>query len=112
MKDDNNLIETIRKNIIGTLELLSSHEKQSEYPVPVEWFCFWFDDYYHPKDNFCQQAFTSSELVTLSIFNQYFQSIANKIGNPPSSPNELWVVPAWQDIMNKASETLNQLRDA
>jgi hypothetical protein len=114
MKEADNLIDTIRKNIIDTLVILSSREEQSKYPVPVEWFCFWLDDYYHhhPTDHTFQLAFTESELEVLSEFNEYFESATRQIGDPPARPNELWVVPAWQRVVQKAKETLVKLKDA
>ena len=90
--------------------LLSSQEKQSEYPVPVEWFCFWFDDYYHPKDQWFLKAFNDQELNALSEFNEYFRNVTDKIGDPPARPNDLWAIPAWQGLMGKAVETLKQLK--
>jgi hypothetical protein len=110
MKDSDILIDTIRKNIVDTLVLLSSHEKQSEYPVPVEWLCFWFDDYYHPKDKSFKQAFTAQELEALSEFNVYFEAETEQIGDPPTRPDELWNMPAWQGIMKKAIETLKIIK--
>jgi hypothetical protein len=111
MKDSEKLIYTIRKNIIETLALLSSQEKQREYPVPVEGFCFWFDDYYHPKDQWFMKAFTTQEFNALSEFNECFRTVSEKIGDPPAKPIDLWAIPAWQGIMNKAVETLKHLKN-
>lgn len=110
MKESAILINTIRKNIVDTLVLLSSREKQGEYPVPVEWYCFWFDDYYHPKDKWFIQAFTAEELKALSEFNAYFKAETEQIGDPPARPNELWIMPAWQGIIKKAMETLKHFK--
>lgn len=104
------LINTIRKNIIETLVLLSNREKQSEYPVPVEWFCFWFDDYYHPKGKSFMKAFTAQELNALSEFHAYFKTVSEKIGDPPARPIDLWAIPAWQGIIEKANETLRCIK--
>ena len=77
MKEAEVLVGTIRKNIIDTLVILSSREEQSKYPLPVEWFCFWLDGYYHPKDYLFQRAFTDSELEALSEFNIFLKLSQN-----------------------------------
>ncbi len=112
MKEADNLLDTIRKNIIETLMILSSREEQSNYPVPVEWFCFWFDDHYLPQDTSFQKAFSDTELEILSEFNTFFESASEKIGDPPSTPDELSRIPVWDEVIQKANETLNKLKGA
>ncbi len=109
MNETDKLIDTIRKNIIDTLGILSNREEQSKYPVPVEWFCFWFDDYYHPTDRTFQEAFTAAELEALSAFNEFFNSVTRQIGDPPSKPDDLWIIPVWKQVMQKADLTLKKL---
>jgi len=111
VEETENLIDTIRKNIFDTLTILSCREQQSKYPVPVEWICLWFDDYYHPSDDSFQKAFSTTELEVLSEFNEFFDSAFKKIGDPPAKPDELWVIPEWQQIMQKAASTLRKLID-
>jgi hypothetical protein len=109
MKEAAELLGTIRKNIVETLVLLSSRDEQSKYPVPDEWVCFWFDDYYHPKDYSFQQAFKESELKVLSEFNDFFEIATQQIGDPPAKPDELWAIPVWQQVMQRANITLKKL---
>ncbi len=95
--------------MFDTLTILSCREEQSKYPVPVEWTCFWFDDDYHPNDETFQMAFSANELEILSEFNDFFNAALKKIGHPPAKPSELWVIPEWQQIMQKADLTLRRL---
>ena len=103
------LKKNIRKNIIEALLLLSDRKAQSEYPVPVEWFCFWFDDGYYPDNEAFKSSFTQKELEALSEFNDFFKYAATQIGDPPSTPQELWAEPIWSQVNQKAEETLKKL---
>jgi hypothetical protein len=104
-------LQQFGRNIIETLRLLASSEKQNAYPVPEEWFCFWFDDDYHPDSPDFARAFSALELGAPANINRYFEIIANEIGRIPATPREIYAIPLWKDLMFKAKDTLSKLED-
>ena len=112
MEITDELVATVRKGIVETLQLLARPEEQNAYPLPVEWFCFWFDDLYHPNSPAHHRAFSKTESEVLANFNDFFEAVSEQIGEPPATPDELRSISAWQELMAKAKETLLKLEDA
>jgi len=110
------LKSTIRKNIINTLKLISSFQKQIEYQenvpvaqVPAELFCQWFDDFYLPEDKTFQETFSKDELVALKEFSSFFDSKGKNL--PDTHYVKVWhKIEEWILISKKAEETLDSIR--
>ena len=78
----------IRGSILGILELFASTEAQREYQravpfvsVPVELFCVWANDLYHPDAQWFPQAFSGPEQEALAAFHQIFERVAATLPN-------------------------------
>ena len=106
---ESKLIKTIRSNILADLRLFASRDEQKAYPVPVEYFCMWGDDHYHPSDVTFQKTFTAAELEKLAEFDRYVETALKRIGDLPPTPEELWGHPEWETVMRKASDLLGEL---
>lgn len=103
-----------KKIVIAQLKILSSAEEQVNYqkniPIadtPAELFCGWFDDVYHPETDLFKSTFSEDEQKVLAEFNDFFKKREEKI--PTTSLEEMQKNKEWNEIMEKAKETLKLL---
>lgn len=109
------LAKNIRTRIIEIIDLLSDYDQQVEYARTVgdniaitEMICMWFDDNYHPdSDNFIK-TFSENELMKLKEFNDYYDSIVNKI--PDQDIKTLHIDQKWEKLVQKANQLRNELK--
>ena len=101
-------------NIIETLRIIASPERQFEYEknvsiaqVPAELFCMWFDDFYHPNSADFVASFNAAELNDLSTFNTRFDQLGesvlinNGVAGLQSDVN-------WHEIQSNAGKLLTK----
>ena len=107
-------IQQTRQVFRELLQLLSSKEEQQQYQVvvpianvPAELLCHWFDDHYHPKTDWFQEAFTSEERDILKEFNDFYDARTSKL---PDTLPELLEDPVWSEIVAKAKQTLKSIQ--
>ena len=107
--------QLLRGRIVEYLRLLCSAEEQLEYQynvpyvnVTVELVCIWFDDCYHPENNFFSSSFSNIELEAMANFNQAFDTIATSSLQGEEIPQiELFIsTPEWTRLSRAASIAL------
>jgi len=114
--------QTIRKNLVGLLRLLSSEAEQVAYQqvvpyvnVPDELLCMWFDDLYHPEDPFFGLCFTQPESNAMARFNQFYSEKKQILPHTEHHPGirhpveiQEWLrSPAWREVMSEAARALD-----
>jgi len=114
-EDLKKLSKTVRKNIIGLLELWSSIEKQLEYQknVPIaqvsaELFCQW-DDFYYPETDAHKLAFNKAEIEIIEIFSVKLNDIIKKTSNDLPYIDEFILTNEWGELNQLAKKTLENL---
>lgn len=113
--ESTNLAKTVRNSVIDILDLLGDYERQIDYGKAVgdyiaiqEMVCMWFDDNYHPDSENFIKGFSESELIKLKEFNDYYDSIINKI--PDQDIRTLHIDPNWEKLVRLAQQTGNELK--
>ncbi len=106
--------EDFKKIVIAQLKTISSSEEQLNYQknvpiadVPAELFCGWFYDVYHPETDLFKSTFSEDEQKVLADFNDFFEKREDKI--PTTSLEEMKKNIEWNEVMEKAKETLKLL---
>ncbi|MCE3279337.1 MAG: hypothetical protein K0S44_1528 [Bacteroidetes bacterium] len=106
----------IRENILYSLDLWTSKEKQFDYQksVPIadvsaELFCGW-DDFYHPDNTDFINAFNGQERQILADFNRTLTVLADKTPNILPNIVEFVQTEEWKKINSAATETLNKIK--
>ena len=99
-----------KKELIDTLDMLSSLDRQRHYfdtvkmaDVPSDLICGWFDTGFFPDSESFRASFTQSEWNALVEFNDYFDKRVKKL---PDDFNELIINSTWLEVVNKAREIL------
>jgi hypothetical protein len=69
----------------------------------------WFDDTYMPKDKAFIAAFTSSEHLAISAFNNSLEKLILQAGDPPPPPEVLCGLPLWAEVKLRANNVLEKL---
>ena len=102
-----------REQIKELLQLFASEEEQLAYEknvphvdITVEMVCMWFDDQYHPKLRHFDNCFNKNELTALGVFNTFYDSNVSKLPESNGTVKTWLANPVWQEIMQKAKETL------
>jgi hypothetical protein len=113
--------QTIRKNLIGFLRLLSSESEQVAYQknvpyvnVSVELLGMWFSDLYFPEDPVLSSCFTQSELDAMARFNELYSDkrpalpyLERQPGIRHPAELEEWLrSPLWREVMAEAGRAL------
>jgi hypothetical protein len=113
--------QTIRKNLVGLLRLLSSEAEQVAYQQDVpyvnvcgELICMWFSDLYHPEDPFFRSCFTQPELDAMARFNQLYSQKKQILPYLEHHPEIRYPVelqeclrsPAWREVMAEAAKAV------
>lgn len=106
-----------RKNLLETLELISSKKDQLEYQrsVPVadvsaELFCWWEGDYQVPKEqDWYKEAFSKEELEILAEFDGVIENVAEKTPQQLPDIEEFVSTTEWQELSSAAATALNNL---
>ena len=116
---DNNDIELqrrIRENILDSLDLWASKEKQLDYQksVPIadvsaELFCSW-DDFYKPYNADFIKAFNEQERQLLTDFNRELSETADTTPNLLPYIEEFILSEDWRKVNLAAIETLNKIK--
>jgi hypothetical protein len=116
---DNNDIEfqnRIRENILDSLDLWTSKDKQIDYQkrVPIaqvsaELFCYW-EDVYHPEDKYFMQAFNDQERLLLAYFHRTFTKISDATPKVLPYIDKFVQTEEWKKLNLAAIETLNKIK--
>lgn len=109
------LQETARKEIVDTLELISSKKKlldyQKEIPkadVTEEMFSDWDSAYIRDQQWFIEK-FNERELQAIDMFNSRIEKIWYEINSHLLPINEFVETSQWREIASAANETLSTL---
>jgi len=110
------IMDSIRQNVRGVLELFASRGAQREYQctvpcisVPVELFCLWADDQYHPEAPPFQQSFSGPEREALADFHRAFERAAATLLIVPPDLDSFWATPQASDLARAAVHALARL---
>ena len=101
-----------RINIIGLVQIFASDAEQNAYRQRVqinvvdELICQWFDDFYHPGLPEFAAAFSESELMKLSWFNDFLDRRSSGLSNGFSGEAHS---PMWDEIVQAARSVLDEL---
>jgi hypothetical protein len=100
-----------RQAVVDLLHTLASEAEQLDYQqrvphvdVSQELQCQWFDDLYHPEEQFWGARFRPEELEAMLRFHEVFRE---KAGSLPRGGIARWLkAPAWRDVMEAAALAL------
>jgi hypothetical protein len=118
MKDNSDieLQNRIRENILDSLDLWTSKDKQIDYQkrVPIaqvsaELFCYW-DEVYHPDDKHFLQAFNEQERLLLANFHSTIIKISDATPNILPYIDKFVQTEEWKKLNLAAIETLNKIK--
>lgn len=109
-------MDSIRQNVRGVLELFASQDAQREYQfavpiisVPVELFCLWADDQYHPEVLPSQQAFSGPEREALAEFHSALERAAATLPTAALDLDGFWATRQASDLARAAIKALARL---
>jgi hypothetical protein len=104
--------------VIELLGLLSSEEEQLKYEedvphvdITTELLFMWFDDQYHPALRHFENCFTAEELQALREFDRLYDEWTAQLPDSEATVATWHRSPVWQEIMQKARDTLEELGD-
>ncbi|WP_072756924.1 hypothetical protein [Rhodanobacter sp. OK091] len=102
---------TFRTSRIHLLKFFASAEEQRRFQTEVcksegyaydEFACWWADDF-HPDSKLFRSAFSPTEIVILSNFNNAFESALTQIGEHVPNVEQLLSLTAWQSVIAAAA---------
>jgi len=106
-----------RKEVIDTLQLISSKEEQIEYQgevsvadVITELFSDWESAYLQDQEWFIE-IFSDRELQALDQFNTEIKTIMFKLGEPLPPLNEFVETAVWNHLASAANLALSALHN-
>jgi hypothetical protein len=107
---------TIRDNVLDTLELIASKEKQQRYQnavphvdVPAELFKQW-EDAYFPADTTFKAGFDATELRALERFDGVFNEVCDATPSDLPALEDFVMSEPWRRLASAAIEALKTLR--
>lgn len=110
MKD---LAASMRAQVLETLTLLASEEKQREYQraiphvdVPAELFNQW-EDCYFPEDKDFQSDFATAELAVLANFDNVLNQVCDDTPQVLPALDEFLTTQAWRTLSDAAQSALS-----
>jgi hypothetical protein len=106
-----------RDSILGLLELIASSEEQRTFAAKVpyddyasEFYCLWFDDFFHPDSDLAQRAFRPNELDILRSFSVIWEREDTVLGQNDRSIEELLANANWCSVIEAATQAKARLK--
>jgi hypothetical protein len=109
-------IKETRHVFSSLLHMIADFQSQAEYQrdvpianVPAELICQWFDDHYHPEEEWFKESFSEEERELMADFNDYYNK---RIDYLPKTNDvfELQKSIVWQEIAAKAKDVWGEIK--